>query len=68
MRSTVVPPLPFSSDFNPIKQCWSKVQQRPGEFEARRVDFLPQAIAKAIPAIPSQDVSAWIRFRRCNLY
>jgi len=55
---------PYSPDFNPIEQCWSKVKQRLRDLKARTVDSLQQAISEAITTITPQDASAW--FRHCG--
>lgn len=55
---------PYSPDFNPIEQCWSKVKQRLRDLKARTVDSLQQAISEAIVTITPSDASAW--FRHCG--
>jgi transposase len=55
---------PYSPDFNPIEQCWSKVKQKLRSLKARTVDALEQAIAEAITTITSHNASAW--FAHCG--
>jgi transposase len=55
---------PYSPDFNPTEQCWSKVKQRLRALKARTVDSLQQAISEAIATITPQDASAC--FRPCG--
>jgi len=55
---------PYSPDFNPIEQCWSKVKQKLRSLKARTVDALDQAITEAITTITSNNASAW--FAHCG--
>jgi transposase len=55
---------PYSPDFNPIEQCWSKVKQKLRSLQARTVDSLEQAISEAIATITPDNASAW--FAHCG--
>jgi transposase len=55
---------PYSPDFNPIEQCWSKVKQKLRSLKARTVDALEQAITEAIATITPNNASAW--FAHCG--
>lgn len=57
---------PYSPDFNPIEQCWSKLKQALRSVKARSVDALQQAISEALPAISSNNAQAW--FPHCGYY
>jgi transposase len=55
---------PYSPDFNPIEQAWSKVKQVLRSAKARTMEELEQAIAEALAAITPQNASAW--FAHCG--
>ena len=55
---------PYSPDFNPIEQAWSKIKQLLRSAKARSVATLEQAIAEALAAITPENASAW--FAHCN--
>lgn len=55
---------PYSPDFNPIEQAWSKIKQLLRSAKARSVAALEQAIAEALAAITPENASAW--FAHCN--
>ena len=57
---------PYSPDFNPIEQCWSKLKQALRSAKARSVDALQQAITDAIPTILPNNAQGW--FRHCGYY
>lgn len=57
---------PYSPDFNPIEQCWSKLKQALRSAKARSVDALQQALSEAIPTISPNNAQAW--FRHCGYY
>jgi transposase len=50
---------PYSPDFSPIEECWSKVKTRLRTKAARTLEALEQAIAEALRAITSQDAHGW---------
>lgn len=55
---------PYSPDFNPIEQAWSKLKQLLRGVKARVLDELEPAIARAIAAITPQNAQAF--FRHCG--
>jgi transposase len=55
---------PYSPDFNPIEQCWSKVKQSLRSAKARTVEVLEAAVAQALASITPQNASAW--FAHCG--
>ena len=55
---------PYSPDFNPIEQAWSKLKQRLRGAKARTAEALEQAVAEALEAITPDNASAW--FRHCG--
>ncbi len=50
---------PYSPDFSPIEECWSKVKTFLRAKAARTLEALEQAIAEALAAITSQDAHGW---------
>jgi transposase len=55
---------PYSPDFNPIEQAWSKLKQLLRGVKARALDQLEPAIAQAIAAITPQNAQAF--FHHCG--
>ena len=55
---------PYSPDFNPIEQAWSKVKQILRSLKARTVDALEAAVAEAVAAITTENAIAW--FSHCG--
>jgi transposase len=55
---------PYSPDFNPIEQAWSKLKQLLRGIKARLLDQLEPALATAIAATTPQDAQAF--FRHCG--
>lgn len=55
---------PYSPDFNPIEQAWSKLKQLLRAAKARMLDQLEPAIARAIDAITPQNAKAF--FHHCG--
>ena len=55
---------PYSPDFNPIEQAWSKLKQLLRGAKARLLDQLEPAIARAMDAITPQNAQAF--FRHCG--
>jgi len=51
---------PYSPDFNPIEQAWSKVKQILRSLKARTVDALEAAVAEALAAITTENAIAWV--------
>lgn len=50
---------PYSSDFNPIEQCWSKVKTALRAAKARTWAALVDALASALRSVNRQDARAW---------
>jgi transposase len=55
---------PYSSDFNPIELCWSKIKTVLRAAKARTFDALLEALAKALRAIVLTDIQGW--FTHCG--
>jgi transposase len=55
---------PYSPDFNPIEQAWSKIKQQLRTAKARLLDILEQEAAEAISLISTENAVAW--FRHCG--
>ena len=50
---------PYSPEFSPIEECWSKVKALLRAKAARTLEALEQAITEALAAITSQDAHGW---------
>ena len=55
---------PYSPDFNPIEQAWSKLKQQLRGVKARVVEDLELAVAEAITTITAANACAF--FRHCG--
>lgn len=55
---------PYSPDFNPIEQAWSKIKELLRAIKARILPLLEEAIAGAIAAITPDNAAGW--FRHCG--
>lgn len=55
---------PYSPDFNPIEQAWSKIKHQLRTAKARLVEVLEQSAAEAIASITAENAVAW--FRHCG--
>ena len=55
---------PYSSDFNPIELCWSKVKTALRAAKARTFEALVAALAKALRSISLTDIHHW--FAHCG--
>jgi len=55
---------PYSPDFNPIEQAWSKLKQHLRAVKARTIDALELAIADAIQTLTPDNALAW--FGHCS--
>lgn len=55
---------PYSPDFNPIEQAWSKIKQLLRAAKARTLEALQSAIAQALAAVTSENALAW--FSHCG--
>lgn len=54
---------PYSPDFNPIEQMWSKVKTWLRRVKARTQEELYEAIAQALRAVSAEDIDGF--FRHC---
>ncbi len=55
---------PYSPDFSPIEQAWSKLKTRLRRVGARVREVLEEAIAEGLDLITAQDAQGW--FRHCG--
>lgn len=55
---------PYSHDFNPIEQMWSKVKAYLRKVKARDTDGLNLAIADALDRVTAKDTVGW--FAHCG--
>ena len=55
---------PYSPDFHPIEQCWSKVKQILRTLKARTSETLEQAVVQALAAITPDNARGW--FAHCG--
>jgi transposase len=54
---------PYSPDFNPIENCWSKLKQYLRSYTARSRDVLEEAVTLGLDLITSSDIRNW--FAHC---
>jgi transposase len=52
---------PYSPDFNPIEQMWSKIKAFLRSVKARSVDVLRKAIPLAFRSVSHDDILGWFR-------
>ena len=55
---------PYSPDFNPIEQAWSKIKESLRAAKARTLPLLDDAITAALAAITPDNAVGW--FRHCG--
>jgi len=55
---------PYSPDFSPIEQCWSKIKTYLRGAKARTADELNKALAQAIGLVTKADIRGW--FKHCG--
>jgi transposase len=55
---------PYSPDFNPVEQLWSKVKAFLRALKARTLDALIEAIRRALLRVTAADVIGW--FTHCG--
>jgi transposase len=64
-RGARLEPLPpYSPEFNPIEQCWSKLKTALRQARARTRNALDQALKRALKTITPADAQAW--FTHCG--
>jgi transposase len=54
---------PYSPDFNPIENCWSKVKEFLRSVGARTQEALDQAITDALESVTLQNIQSWFIYR-----
>ena len=57
---------PYSSDYNPIEEMWSKLKHRLRQAAARTTERLHQALTDAFDHITTNNIAGW--FRHSGLY
>lgn len=50
---------PYSPDFNPIENCWSKLKAYLRSVAARSREALEEAISLGLDLITKQDIRSW---------
>jgi transposase len=55
---------PYSPDFSPIEQCWSKIKAFLRGAKARTGEGLDKALAQAINLVTKADIRGW--FKHCG--
>ncbi len=55
---------PYSPDFSPIEECWSKVKTWLRKAKARRKEALDSAIVEALDQVTDSDAMGW--FKHCG--
>jgi transposase len=55
---------PYSPDWNPMEECWSKVKTALRTAKARTLDELLDALCDALRAVSHDDAAAW--FAHCG--
>lgn len=55
---------PYSPDFNPIEQCWSKIKSYLRGVKARTQEQLERALAAALGLVTRADIRGW--FKHCG--
>jgi transposase len=64
--ATLIYLSPYSPDFSPIENCWSKVKEFLRARAARTYAQLDSAITGALAAITTKDIIGW--FTHCCCY
>lgn len=55
---------PYSPDFSPIEQCWSKIKSYLRGAKARTGDALDEALKRALKMVTKTDIHGW--FKHCG--
>ena len=55
---------PYSPDFSPVEQCWSKIKTFLRGAKARTADALNEALERAIGLVTKGDIRGW--FKHCG--
>jgi transposase len=53
---------PYSPDFSPIEQCWSKIKAFLRGAKARTREELNKALAQAIGLVTEADIRGWFKY------
>lgn len=61
-QATLLPLPPYSPDYNPIEQCWSKIKECLRAAQARTGEALQAAIKTAFAAVTPQDAAGWFAY------
>jgi transposase len=64
--ATVLPLPPYSSDYNPIEELWSKFKGKLREIGARTKENLYQAVGHALDQVTVKDILGW--FNHSGVY
>jgi transposase len=51
---------PYSPDFNPIENCWSKIKEFLRAQKSRTYPELVQVISEAIDLVTDEDIVSWL--------
>jgi transposase len=63
-HATLLPLPPYSPDFNPIEQGWSKIKEFLRSAQARTTEALQQAVSRAFAAVTASEAHGW--FQHCG--
>ena len=55
---------PYSPDYSPIEQCWSKIKAYLRGAKARTREALEEALAAALGLVTKADIRGW--FKHCG--
>lgn len=55
---------PYSPDYSPIEQCWSKIKECLRSLKARTYDQLYEALSAALELVSESDIRGW--FNHCG--
>ena len=64
--ATVLPLPPYSSDYDPIEELWSKFKGQLRRIAARTKDGLYEAVGETLDSVTIQDILGW--FNHSGLY
>ena len=64
--ATVLPLPPYSSDYEPIEELWSKFKGQLRRIAARTKDGLYKAVGETLDSVTIQDILGW--FNHSGLY
>jgi transposase len=60
-RAQVLWLAPYSPDFSPIEQCWSKIKTYLRGVKARTAEALDKALAQAVGLVTRADIRGWLK-------